>query len=49
MPEDRILITGANGFVGQALCNELLRRGQPVTAATRRTWLDTSSHSGALT
>ncbi len=31
----RFLITGANGFVGKALCAELLRRGETVTAAVR--------------
>jgi len=31
----KYLITGANGFVGQALCAELLRQGQSVTAAVR--------------
>lgn len=46
---DRILITGANGFVGQALCHELLRRGHPVIAATRHAWADASSQPGALT
>ena len=31
----RYLVTGANGFVGKALTNELLRRGQLVRSATR--------------
>ena len=31
----KFLITGANGFVGQPLCAELLRRGQAVRAAVR--------------
>jgi nucleoside-diphosphate-sugar epimerase len=31
----RFLITGASGFVGKALCAELLRRGQSVRAAVR--------------
>ena len=31
----RFLITGANGFVGKALCAELLRRGETVKAAVR--------------
>lgn len=31
----KYLITGANGFVGTALCAELLRQGQSVTAAVR--------------
>ena len=32
---DTFLITGANGFVGKALCAELLRRGRSVRAAVR--------------
>ena len=32
----RVLITGANGFVGRALGRELLRRGRRVRAAVRR-------------
>ena len=31
----RYLVTGANGFVGKALTNELLQRGQLVRSATR--------------
>lgn len=31
----RFLVTGANGFVGQYLCGELLRQGQTVRAAVR--------------
>ena len=31
----RYLVTGANGFVGKALSDELLQRGQTVRAATR--------------
>lgn len=31
----RILVTGASGFVGQALCPELRRRGHEVVAASR--------------
>jgi nucleoside-diphosphate-sugar epimerase len=31
----RCLLTGANGFVGKALCDELMRRGHLVRAATR--------------
>ena len=31
----KFLITGANGFVGKALCAELLRQGQSVRAAVR--------------
>jgi nucleoside-diphosphate-sugar epimerase len=33
----RILVTGANGFVGRALVADLVRRGERVTAATRST------------
>lgn len=29
------LITGANGFIGQVLCDELLRQGQSIRAAVR--------------
>lgn len=31
----RILVSGANGFVGSALCAELVRRGRAVTGAVR--------------
>jgi nucleoside-diphosphate-sugar epimerase len=31
----KFLVTGANGFVGKALCGELLRRGRSVRAAQR--------------
>lgn len=31
----RFLVTGANGFVGQYLCAELLRQGQSIRAAVR--------------
>lgn len=31
----RVLVTGANGFVGRPLCEELLRRGYQVRAAVR--------------
>ena len=31
----RILVTGANGFIGQSLCAEALRRGLQVRGATR--------------
>lgn len=32
---NRFLVTGANGFVGQALCAEAIRRGLPVIGAAR--------------
>jgi UDP-glucose 4-epimerase len=32
----RILVTGASGFIGAALCRELLRRGHSVVGAARR-------------
>jgi nucleoside-diphosphate-sugar epimerase len=32
----RVLVTGASGFIGGALCGELLRRGHEVTALVRR-------------
>jgi nucleoside-diphosphate-sugar epimerase len=32
----RICVTGASGFVGQALCAELLRQGRPVRSALRQ-------------
>lgn len=31
----KVLVTGANGFVGSSLCNELLQKGYDVTIATR--------------
>lgn len=31
----KFLVTGANGFVGQSLCIELMRRGSPVRGAIR--------------
>lgn len=36
----RVLVTGANGLVGTALCDLLERRGQPVRAAFRHTSCD---------
>ncbi len=33
--QDRFLVTGANGFVGLSLCDEFMRRGMQVSAATR--------------
>lgn len=31
----KLLVAGANGFVGKELCTELLKRGQSVRAAVR--------------
>ena len=31
----KVLVTGANGFVGSALCSELLKQGYDVTIVTR--------------
>lgn len=36
---DKILVTGANGFVGSALCATLQARGEPVLPAVRRATL----------
>lgn len=36
MPTGRIVVTGASGFVGRALCAELSRRGHPVRGALRQ-------------
>jgi len=33
----RVLVTGANGFIGQAICHELMRGGFAITAAVRQT------------
>lgn len=35
LSSNKVLVTGANGFVGKALCAELLRQGQSVRAAVR--------------
>lgn len=40
----RILVTGANGFVGQEVCRELLRRGFTVRAAVRRVTTETTQY-----
>lgn len=42
---DRVLVTGANGFVGRHLCSLLATRGVPVRAAVRRA--DCGKLSGA--
>ena len=31
-----ILLTGGTGFIGKALCEELVRRGHSLTVVTRR-------------
>ena len=36
MPKPRVLVTGASGFIGGALVRELVARGYPVVAASRR-------------
>ncbi len=45
----RILVTGATGFVGRALCEELLASGYRVTAAVRRKGLSPLPMSPLLT
>jgi nucleoside-diphosphate-sugar epimerase len=40
----KVLITGANGFIGRALCTEALLRGLAIRAATRST---SEVHAGA--
>jgi nucleoside-diphosphate-sugar epimerase len=42
-----ILVTGASGFVGKALCAELCMRNQPVTAVSRE-WLAPESIADSL-
>lgn len=37
-PPPALLVTGANGFVGQALVRQALQRGTPLTTATRTPW-----------
>jgi nucleoside-diphosphate-sugar epimerase len=37
----KIAVTGANGFIGRALCSELFLRGLPVRALVRKTSTDT--------
>ena len=32
----KILVTGANGFIGRHLCSHLVAQGHTVTAAVRR-------------
>lgn len=40
----RLLVTGANGFVGSALCRELAARGVEFLGATRRPLADVSTY-----
>lgn len=44
----RVLVTGANGFVGDALCQTLCRKGYSVRAAVRALWNDTDASSGRI-
>ncbi len=41
MSENRVVVTGANGFVGQHLCRQLVESGKQVTACLRD-WADAS-------
>jgi len=43
----RILVTGANGFVGRHLCVRLVENGRPVVAAVRRNEATTELPTGA--
>lgn len=38
----KVAVTGANGFIGRALCNALFLRGQPVRALVRKAPTDNS-------
>lgn len=44
---EKILVTGANGFVGKAVCADLAARGHWVTAAVRSTSPSTSINPGS--
>lgn len=44
----RLLITGANGFVGRALCDEAASRGYTVRCATRAAWQSDSCTENAV-
>jgi UDP-glucose 4-epimerase len=46
----KVLVTGANGYLGRALCPFLMRRGYSVTTLTRQPWLlpGTTNHLVAL-
>ena len=37
VPVNKVLVTGANGFIGRKLCNELARQGYSVVRAVRQT------------
>lgn len=45
----KILVTGANGFVGSALCNALTRRQLPFAGAVRKNAAPSQCQVGALT
>lgn len=44
----KILVTGANGFIGKMVCAELLARGFEVTAAVRKVPVDGNVNSAGL-
>ena len=42
----KVLVTGANGFIGKHACSALLQAGHPVVALTQSGGLDAIAHSG---